>query len=214
MRTALIAADVHASDAAAAVCCATGEAVFRVFLSHACIHLVPLGVLDCATLASLARTCRMARDAVTAPLACRSAAVRAAGVALYAALSIRWLIRPSARLDEFIRLGLFDDEGSKLAEIKLSRVIRWTAPHVIMGVNGAVLHHQDDGIATRSIAVAMWRCSTPWPRGGPRQVMAPRLMEHHEAVAALIRLVHAGFVPLRRKGFYCDGDGEPLWGRP
>ena len=64
------------------------------------------------------------------------------------------------------------------------------------------------------MAVALWRCAAPHETGTPRQVLAGRMLSYTQARDTVTSLLRAGFRPLRRRGFYNTGTGEPLWARP
>lgn len=180
------------------------ESGFRVLCAHLGKCLV--GRVECATLAALCATCRHARAALAGVTAARGRCVCRLAYALWARAAIRWLLRPSARLDDYVRCELLTERfgGEKLAEVKFARVVNPSA-HLALA----------DGEPQTPTAVALWRCAAPWPTGTPRQAQAPRLLSEAAAGRALTQLLIAGFTPLRRRGFYNACDAEtPLWGRP
>jgi len=195
----------------------TFEQAFHVFITHVAAALV--GTIECPTLAALACTTRAASVLLHGPVKGRQRAVFAAGCLLYARTSVNWLVRPSARLDDFIRLALYDSQSEKVAEIKLSRVQRgiivplhpeW---QLLPGLDNVYI--TDVGhIMHTGVGVALWRCASPGSSGTPRQTIAGSIMSTNEATRAVYALLQAGFRPLRRRGFYNAGNETPLWGRP
>ena len=195
----------------------TGEVqatVWPFFLQHAAS---PWGVhhLECHTLAALLATCRAGRAALRQALRARERAVQAAGRCLYSRIAVDFLVRPTARLDDFLRLALYDQAGVKLAEAKLSRVHMFSPPvgDAAVAPNGEA-HVNGVRLGYDGMAVALWRCGAPHDTGTPRQALAGRMLSYTQARDTVTSLLRAGFTPLRRRGFYNAGYGEPLWGRP
>lgn len=189
--------------------------VWRVFLHHAAS---PWGVhhVECQTLAALVATCRAGRTALRHALKARERAVFAAGHCLYSRIAVDFLVRPTARLDDFIRLALYDAAGVKVAEAKLSRVHVFSPPQAGDGAllpNGEA-HVNGLRLGYDGMAVALWRCAAPHETGTPRQVLAGSMLSYTQARDTVTSLLRAGFRPLRRRGFYNTGTGEPLWARP
>jgi hypothetical protein len=173
--------------------------------------------VECHTLAALVATCRAGRAALRQALKTRERAVMAAGHCLYSRIAVDFLVRPTARLDDFIRLALYDEKGVKLAEVKLSRVHVFSPPPPpgdgVLSLNGEA-HVSGLRLGYDGMAVALWRCASPHVTGTPRQALAGRMLNYNQARDAVTSLLRAGFRPLRRRGFYNTGTGEPLWARP
>ena len=126
----------------------TGEVqatVWPFFLQHAAS---PWGVhhLECHTLAALLATCRAGRAALRQALRARERAVQAAGRCLYSRIAVDFLVRPTARLDDFLRLALYDQAGVKLAEAKLS-----------LSANSMLFPWERSAFGDRTVKLAWWQ---------------------------------------------------------
>ena len=200
-----------------------GALAFRVFAAHVGARLAHR--VDCWTLTAVASASVAGRAACAGAARRRARAVRLVAHRLAACAALRWLLRPGAALDDFARAALFDGAtGAKRAEVKLARVMcarsddeeddehgEWAAAaaHVVGPLRAAAW------CRSTPVGIALWRCAPPDAAGTPRQAAAHELLSPRAAAAALASLYDAGFLPLRRRGWYNARAGEaPLWARP